>query len=90
MTKLLYRQGNLYTGYPFAVEVEEHFGSTELHGPFSGETEAWNYGMELAREADLGTVKSITLVRIETPGVKSIATHDEIRDHRELKARVTG
>jgi len=80
--KLMYRQGNLFTGYPWAVEIEEHFGSTELHGPFSSEIEGWNYGMRLAREADPGTVKSFTLVRIETPHVKTIATHEDIREHR--------
>ena len=43
MSKLLYTQGNLFTGYPYAVEVVKQFGTTELHGPFSSETR----GMEL-------------------------------------------
>jgi hypothetical protein len=83
MSKLMYRQGNLFTGYPWAVQVEEHFGSTEIHGPFSSENEAWNYGMGLAHEADLGRVKGYTIVRIETPHVASIVTHEDIRRHRE-------
>lgn len=78
--KFLYRQGNLYTGYPFGVVVEAQFGSTDLHGPFSTETEAWNYGMDLAMESD-GT-KTFHVVKIETPHFKTIATPEQVREHR--------
>jgi hypothetical protein len=81
MANLLWEQGNLYTGYPYGVQVEKQFGSTELYGPFSSENEAWNFGMSLARQSN-GT-ESFTIVKLETPHHKTIATSEEIRKHRE-------
>lgn len=81
--KLWYR-GNLFTGYPFGVEVEKQFGSSEVHGPFSSENEAWNYGMALAKTAkpfeDFTTVK---VVRLETPQVKVVTTAEAVKEARE-------
>lgn len=84
---LIFFRGNLYTGTPYGVVVEHPFGSSELHGPFSGENEAWNYGMRLANESD-GTL-SFALVQIETPVVRSIATAEEIREHRRRETEAT-
>lgn len=78
-SKLLWERGNLYTGYPFGVQVEGQFGSSEIHGPFSGENEAHTYGMLLARESD-GT-ESFTVVKLETPHFGPIATAEEVRQH---------
>jgi hypothetical protein len=70
--KLIYKRGNLHTGAVYAVEVVKNFGSSEIHGPFSSENEAWNYGMDQAqRRLDFVEAR---LVTIETPTVKSIAT----------------
>ena len=81
--KLIWERGNLHTGSVYGVQVEQPFASTELHGPFSSENEAWNYGMALANESvSSGRAESFTLVTIETPVVKSIATAEEIREHR--------
>ena len=80
MSKLMFMRGNLFTGDPWGVRVTKPFGSTELHGPFSSENEAWNYGMALANESN--GLDSFDLVKIETPGVRSIATATEIRAHR--------
>jgi len=77
--KLLWKQGNLYTGYPFGVQVVKQFGSVELHGPFGTETDAWNYGMKLAQASD-GT-QGFTLVKLETPMIRDIATADQVREH---------
>lgn len=79
--KLLYQVGNLYTGYPYGVVVTGQFGSTELHGPFSSENEAWNYGMGLAKESV--EWESFHMVKIETPHFKPIASAEAIRAHRE-------
>jgi hypothetical protein len=88
MSKLMYEQGNLFTrfttGHPFGVKVVEEFGSFEIHGPFSSENEAWNYGMRLANESD-GT-QDFSIVKIETPHFRSIATAMEIQEHRKGEA----
>lgn len=79
MDKLLWEQGNLFTGHPYGVKVEKPFGSFEIHGPFSSENEAHTYGMLLARESD-GTL-SFTVVKIQTTYFGPIATADEVREH---------
>ena len=79
MSKLMYEQGNLFTGHPFGVKVEKEFGSFEVHGPFSSENEASNYGMRLANESD-GT-RSFALVKIEVLFQRSLATAEEVRAH---------
>lgn len=84
---LIYRRGNLHTGPVYGVVVNEPFGSSELHGPFSSENEAWNYGMRLANESD-GT-QSFALVHIETPLARSIARAEEIRRHRVREGEAT-
>lgn len=85
--KLLYTRGNLYSGLPYAVKAEGAFGSYELHGPFSGENEAWNYAMGLAntREALL----DYSLVRIEITADKPVVSAAEILKHRERDALIT-
>lgn len=80
-SKLLWRQGNLYTGYPYGVVVEEEFGSTELHGPFETETMAHNYGMELAMERRGVGFKEVHVVKIETPHVARVVTGSMVRTH---------
>jgi hypothetical protein len=82
----LFNRGNLFTGDPYGVEVIGYFGSSELHGPFSSENEAWNYGMALALSRDTDYEK-VLLVRIETPVLKRIVTSQEVRDHREATAQ---
>lgn len=86
-SKLMYKVGNLFSGYPYGVEVVKSFGSTELHGPFSSKNEAWNYGMKLANASV--EWESFNLVKIETPSVKTIATAEEIRAHRERETAAT-
>ena len=66
-TKLMYVIGNLYTGYPFGVEAERHFGTTELHGPFSTENEANTYMHRLIEDGREHLYVSLKVVRIETP-----------------------
>jgi hypothetical protein len=63
-TKRLFKVGNLYTGYPYGVEAELPFGSTELHGPFSTENAANTYMHDLIKTAPYMAAK---VVRIETP-----------------------
>jgi hypothetical protein len=64
-SKLLFRVGNLYPGYPYGVKVELDFGSTELHGPFNSENEANTY-MHRLIETAAGYVGA-KVVKIETP-----------------------
>lgn len=71
MDKLLYTVGNLYTGYPYGVEAERDFGTTDLYGPFTGENEANTFAHKLVEDANpLGVehrYASVKVVRIETP-----------------------
>jgi hypothetical protein len=85
-SKLLWEQGNLYTGYPYGVLVTKPFGCVEYHGPFSTENEANTYGILLARESD-GS-EGFTLVKLETPMVRDIATANEVREHLATTERV--
>jgi hypothetical protein len=73
--KLLYTVGNLYTGYPYAVEAELDFGSVEIHGPFESENAADRYADELVL-ADRRYV-SVKVIRIETPQVGRTRVRDE-------------
>jgi hypothetical protein len=67
-SKIMYKRGNFYTGYPFGVEVEMFFGSRELHGPFTTENEANNYAHAIIQEQPyFGSVRSVKVVKIETP-----------------------
>jgi len=80
--KLLYTVGNLYTGYPYGVEAERPFGTTEVHGPFSGENEANTYAHQLVADGapvpDSGPYVSVKVVRIETPQAgKRIVRNDD-------------
>lgn len=72
--KLLYVIGNLYTGYPWGVEGEQQFGTTELHGPFSSENEANTYAHKLIEQPaqDGLPYQAVKVVRLETP---QISTH---------------
>lgn len=63
--KLLFSFGNLYTGYPWGVVVEDDFGSGEVHGPFSTENEANTYAHELATPERRWA--KINVCKIETP-----------------------
>ncbi len=91
--KKLYDIGNLRTGYPYGVVVNGEFGTTELHGPFATENEAWNYGQWLAtyeptRAAERVDYDDIVIVKIETPHFRTILTGDDVREYRKaIKAR---
>ena len=72
--KLLYEIGNLYKGYPWAVEAVKEFDSVEIHGPFSCESQADWYAHGLIGEVgDTEAYKSwqgyrsIKVIRLETP-----------------------
>lgn len=82
-SKLLWEYGNLYKGYPYGVKVEGQFGSGSIHGPFSTENEAHTYGMLMARESD--GLTTFTVVKLETPNERPIATAEEVRDFLEAK-----
>jgi hypothetical protein len=81
-TKLLYVVGNLYTGYPYGVEAGRQFGTTELHGPFSGENEANTYAHKLIEDGaptpESGPYEFVKVVKIETPqaGVRIVLKED--------------
>jgi len=72
--KLLYKRGNIFTGYPYGVEAELPFGSIEVHGPFSSENEANTYAHRLVQDENHKPLPdvpyvSVKVVRIELPQV---------------------
>lgn len=71
--KQLYEVGNLFTGYPYGVEAERAFGTTELHGPFASENEANTYAHQLIEDRNRvegqSPYESVKVVVIETPQV---------------------
>jgi len=66
--KLMYARGNVQKGYAHGVEADiGWFGCMELHGPFTTENEAHNYGVELMRSrVDVTKVKPVKIELVQT------------------------
>jgi len=76
-SKLLYEQGNLYSGDPYGVKVfTGWFGSFEIHGAFGTENEAHNYAVKQVNER-FPQVTSAEVVKLETPPVGEKLLHSE-------------